>query len=96
MGLYPIISQSIKPFVSKPYTLHRNKEYPYILGAVDAELTEAVAEDETGTNKPSQQARKGFLEVKMSAIYWQAGKKSRVEREDTAKLLCPMSALPVG
>jgi putative phage-type endonuclease len=48
-----------KVIMPEGYRLQRNKEYPYILGTVDGELEEEVA------NKP---VSKGFLEVKTTNI----------------------------
>jgi predicted phage-related endonuclease len=65
------------------YTLQRNKEYPYILGTVDAELeqssSEVMEEEETGTKSP-QKVRKGFLEVKTTNILASSQKEQWNER----------------
>jgi putative phage-type endonuclease len=52
-----------KVIMPEAYTLQRNKEYPYILGTVDAELSSELEEEVA--NKP---VRKGFLEVKTTNI----------------------------
>jgi putative phage-type endonuclease len=72
-----------KVIMPEAYTLQRNKEYPYILGTVDAELeqssSEVMAEEEEGTKSP-RQVRKGFLEVKTTNILASSQKEQWNER----------------
>jgi putative phage-type endonuclease len=56
--------------IPEPYTLQRNKEYPFILGTVDAELLEKEEMKPQGEAVQTERKgiRKGFLEVKTTNI----------------------------
>jgi putative phage-type endonuclease len=78
-----------KTIIPEPYTLQRNKEYPYILGTVDAELSselewqsdKELSSSESGVGDIlSATGRKGFLEIKITNILASGQKEQWNER----------------